>query len=390
VTAPTARGSEHETLGIARLGYGFDLAAYVLIVYQLTMFVIHLDNHPAIGLSTAAWCILLVTTVAAQTMRWRFGERVPVWAFYAVLATWALVVVLDVIGSWGTGPAAPTAAVAVGAALLLLVTLHGSRDILIAAVVLGVVLAVTLVIRGESDSYALGPAIVMLALAVAPPVLGVKLVRSMRVIVQLELDRAQVQSTVDAPRFAVGMLASEELARLDLDAERLLDGVATGRAPLPLDPKTASAAASLATELRLHLIEGRRETWLYHAVSESTFLGPVVTVTDPAGLAGLLSPQQRDGLLSAVWLLISDPVRQGQSQAQSLQLTISRSDRSTPNEPRARISIPITISATGVPRSRVDPAAWQAIRRVGRYAESSTGSALRIKIDCVVDNPADQ
>jgi hypothetical protein len=212
----------------------------------------------------------------------------------------------------------------------------------------------------------------------------------MRVIVQLELDRAQVQSTVDAPRFAVGMLASEELARLDLDAERLLESVATGRATLPLDSKTASAAASLATELRLHLIEGRRETWLYHAVSESTFLGPVVTVTDPDGLAGLLGPQQRDGLLSAVWLLISDPVRQGQSQAQSLQLTITRGDRSNPHEPMTRISIPITISTTGVPRSRVDPATWQAIRRVGRYVESSTGSALRIKIDCVVDNPADQ
>jgi hypothetical protein len=384
------RESDHETLGIARLGYGFDLAAYVLIIYQLIMFLIHLGDHPAIGLSTAAWCILLITAVAAQVTRWRFGERVPVWAFYAILTIWAVVVVLDVAGSWGRGTSMPTAAIAVGSALLLLVTLHGSRDILIAAAVLGIILAVTFVLRGQSDAYALGPAIVTLALAVAPPVLGVKLVRSMRVIVQLELDRAQVQSTVDAPRFAVGMLASEELARLDLDAERLLESVATGRATLPLDSKTASAAASLATELRLHLIEGRRETWLYHAVSESTFLGPVVTVTDPDGLAGLLGPQQRDGLLSAVWLLISDPVRQGQSQAQSLQLTITRGDRSNPHEPMTRISIPITISTTGVPRSRVDPATWQAIRRVGRYVESSTGSALRIKIDCVVDNPADQ
>ena len=60
--------------------------------------------------------------------------------------------------------------------------------------------------------------------------------------VQLELDRVLVQSTISAPRFAVGMLASEELARLDLAAEDLLDSVATGRTQLPLKPKTASIA----------------------------------------------------------------------------------------------------------------------------------------------------
>jgi hypothetical protein len=72
-------------------------------------------------------------------------------------------------------------------------------------------------------------------------------VRGFRRMVQQELDRVLVQSTVSAPRFAVGMLASEELARLDLAAEDLLESVATGRTKLKLDPKTASVAASLAT-----------------------------------------------------------------------------------------------------------------------------------------------
>jgi Rieske Fe-S protein len=50
------------------------------------------------------------------------------------------------------------------------------------------------------------------------------------------------------------MLASEELARLDLAAEQLLDAIATKKTALPLTPKSASVAASLATELRLHLM----------------------------------------------------------------------------------------------------------------------------------------
>ena len=136
--------------------------------------------------------------------------------------------------------------------------------------------------------------------------IGVVIVDSYRRMVQIELDRVLVQSTVSAPRFAVGMLASEELARLDLAAETLLDAIATKKTSLPLSPRSASVAASLATELRLHLIEGRRETWLYHAVSESEMLGKTVTLIDKSSLAGLLDAAQRDGLLASAWLLVSD------------------------------------------------------------------------------------
>src|SRR5690606_36005279 len=104
-------------------------------------------------------------------------------------------------------------------------------------------------------------------------------------------------------------------------AERLLDAIATKKTPLPLAPKTASTAASLATELRLHLIEGRRETWLYHAVSESELLGRSVTLIDKSALAGLLGPDQRDGLLSAAWMLVSDARKQtGPHRSITLQL----------------------------------------------------------------------
>ena len=81
---------------------------------------------------------------------------------------------------------------------------------------------------------------------------------------------------------------AEELARLDLAAEELLDAVAIGGTPLPLPPEYSSRAATLATELRLHLLEGRRETWLFHAVAESEQLGRrVQAINDEYRVAGL-------------------------------------------------------------------------------------------------------
>lgn len=380
---------DDDSLGIDRIGRGFDLVAYVLILYQLSVFFVQYANYAAPAVSTLAWTVLLISTGAAQIARWRFGENVPLWVFASAAAVWTAVVVLDVAGSWQTPGLLPTAAVATGAGLLLFVTLQPGRVVVIAAAVLGLVLVVTYLLRGE-PVLSIGPSIVTLALATMPAALAVGLVRAIRTVAGFERGLAQAQSTVNAPRFAVGLMASEELARLDLAAERLLDSVGSGRIPLPLDEQTASDSASLATELRLHLIEGRRETWLYHAVSESAFLGPLVTVTDPDGMAGLLNPAQRDGLLTSVWLLVSDPVRKGQASAQSLQLTVQRASEGTRADGGSHpIWIRITIVTAGVPRTGVDPAAWQAIRKVGRFVESSTGFAMRIEIECAVENPAD-
>jgi hypothetical protein len=217
--------------------------------------------------------------------------------------------------------------------------------------------------------------------------IGVTIVESFRRMVQVELDRVLVQSTVSAPRFAVGMLASEELARLDLTAEELLESIATKKTPLPLAPKMASVAASLATELRLHLIEGRRETWLYHAVSESEMLGKAVTLVDKSSLAGLLDPVQRDGLLAATWLLVGDTITSNANRMVSVQLgPVVPGDAPVPDH---KILIPITITTTGVARNRVDPSIWDALGRVGHYSDHTQDSSLRVDIECLVDNPAD-
>lgn len=391
VSRASGSSSEQDALGRARLDLGFNVAAVALVGYQFVVMVLNIATYPTLSLSLAAWALLIVTLVAALVMHPRLPDALPDWTFYTALALWAAVVVLDIAGTWTTGDtgAPPTAAVAVGAALLLCATVRPPRDIVISAIALGVALAAAFALRGQHELAALGPAFVTIALATAPPLLGVQIVQSLRTLVQLELDLVQVQSTVSSPAYAVGMMASEELARLDLAAERLLDGVATGRTLLPLDEATASAAASIATELRLHLIQGRRETWLYHAITESALLGPSVSLTDPDGLAGRLTRDQRDGLLTAVWLIISDPVRQGAVQTRALQIELVRADSPEPAVPNPGARIQIVISTTGVPRNGVDPAAWQAIRKVGRHVETFSDSTLRIEIDSVSHNPAD-
>jgi hypothetical protein len=272
--------------------------------------------------------------------------------------------------------------------LLVVVTLRRPIDIIIPTAVLGVVLATAMALSTAWSTTTASGQVTTLAFAVLPAVIGVVVVSGFRRLVQVELDRVLVQSTVSAPRFAVGMLASEELARLDLAAEELLERVSTGKVALPLDPKTASTAASLATELRLHLIEGRRETWLYHAVTESDLLGKSVTLTDRGSLAGLLDPQQRDGLLSTAWLLVSDSAKA--SASRTVSLTIGPATESIETPAGRKIAVPIVITTTGAPRNRVDPATWEAIGRVGKYSDSTENQSLRVDIQALVDNPADQ
>jgi len=311
----------------------------------------------------------------------------PNWMFALFLLALAGVVALDFTAIWPMHDVGryATASVSVGFGLLVALTLRRGREILIAALLLAAAMVVAIVMTTPLNDETLPAQILAVVLCVAPSIVGLYIVRWFRRIVQLELDRVLVQSTVSAPRFAVGMLASEELARLDLAAEELLDSVATGRTELPLAPKTASVAASLATELRLHLIEGRRETWLYHAITESEQLGKSVTLTDRGSLAGLLNPVQRDGLLSAVWLLVSDK-RKGASTAQVTLGPVT----ALPDPVTKLITVPVVMTTTGIARNRVDPATWDAISKVGAFVDSTQNSSLRVEIDCMVANPADQ
>lgn len=370
---------EQSALALDRLGVGLTTSALAIILISLIAFVSSAAQYPHVGLCIIAWVLLAAVTVFTVPKRFALAETTR--GFAAILAACAIIVALDVAGSWtGTIESPhPSAATAVGGILVACVNTRRMREILIATAVLGAALVLTFITSLHGDVLGLGPRIVVVLLAAVPPLIGVQVVRSFRSLVQIESDRAQVQTTVSTAGISVGMLASKELARLDLDAERLLDAVATGQAPLPLDPKTASKAAGIATELRLHLVAGRGRTWLHHAVAESAVLGPVVTVTDPDGLAAHLSTGQRDALLSAIWLFAGELSRA----TQKLRIDANQPERDGISDRR----IAIRIEASGVPRKQVDPAVWQAISKVGVYRESNQADTLRVDIDCELERP---
>jgi len=394
-----AASAHRASLGTAFLGLGAAIVVGLRSVYGLVWFVGQWEVYPEPFAALAAWIVLAAVLIGAIVMSRVSGDRLPDWMFGLFLAGLAIAFALDVIAVWELRDVGghATAALAAGMALLVLVALRGSVEILAAAGVVAVALAAVCFLDAPVGAFGdptwVATQVTAIAGTVLPPVIGVVVVESFRRMVQVELDRVLVQSTVSAPRFAVGMLASEELARLDLAAEELLDAVANEKTKLPLTPKNASVAAQLATELRLHLIEGRRETWLYHAVSESEQLGKSVTLSDKSSLAGLLDPAQRDGLLSAAWLLVADApgaAARRRGTARSLELQIGPVVPGGVAVPDHKIAVPITITSTGIPRNRVDSGVWDAIGRIGRYSDSTQDGSLRVDIECIVDNPADQ
>jgi hypothetical protein len=374
-------------LGTKYLGVGAIILVSLRYAYGLSHLAMNWTAYPDPMLSVVAWAVLVAVSIGAVIAFRRAGDKLETWKFLVFLFGVAGAVAIDVVAVWPLGDIGTyaTAATAAGMSLLLVVTLRLARQILGAALGLAVGLAAAMAVASDFEPTTLGVQISALAFAVIPPAVGVVVVRGFRRMVELELDRVMVASTVSAPRFAVGMLASEELARLDLAAEELLDSVASGSVPLPLDPRTASVASQLATELRLHLIEGRRETWLYHAVTESELLGKSVTVTDQGSLAGLLDPSQRDGLLQAVWLVISESAASAPSR--TIQIGLGPIVPTSPGD--KLMQVPITIRINGVARPRVDPAVWNAMHKIGAYTETPDSTGVTVVIDCRVERPRD-
>jgi hypothetical protein len=385
----TRPGSPYRAgLGGNFLALGAGILVGLRALYGLVQFFLQWSEYPQPLIAAIAWVVLIATLAAVLVTARVVGDRLPTPIFLAVLAGLAASFVLDVTAVWQLHDIGRTvtAASVSGMALLVMVTLRGRIELTVAAAAFGLALAVCAFLDTDPlDSRTIATQILAVAATALPAIIGINLVEGFRYLVQVELDRALVQSTVQAPRFAVGMLASEELARLDLAAEELFDNIAGGKVRLPLSPRSSSVAASLATELRLHLIEGRRETWLYHAVSESEMLGKGITLVDKSSLAGLLDPGQRDGLLQTAWMLVNDTRKASAARSVSLQLG--------PAAPAAgatsKVSVPIVITTTGIARNRVDPSIWDALGRVGRYSDSTQDSSLRVDIECLVDNPAE-
>lgn len=380
------------SLGTGFIALGAAVVFGLRACYELVWLAVHWQDLPRHLPIVIAWIVLLVVVavalIAAQLTDGRLSDRM----FTLYLGGVATAIALDVAAIWPLHDIGrySTAAVAAGMSLVAIITLRRLRDILLTVVAIAVVLVALMAINTRPTTEGYATQLMALSFSLLPPVIAMVMVAGFRRLVQVQLDRVLVQSTVSAPPLAVGMMASDELARLDLAAEELLDAVADGTVGLPLPPHTASVAASLATELRLHLIEGRRKTWLYHAITESELLGKSVTLVDRASLAGLLDPRQRDGLLTTAWLLISETTSNRRRGATPRTVRIVLGPQGTESRTDGLLRIPITITTTEISRNRVDPVTWNAIRRVGHYTDSSHRSNLRIVIECLVVNPMEQ
>ncbi|QDZ16498.1 hypothetical protein [Humibacter ginsenosidimutans] len=372
----------HMHSGVSRLRTGTMVIADLLVVTSIIRFAYFGRQYPLPWLGLVALALLVLVAVLMWVMPAPRDAPVEQGRFAGLMAGCAVIVGIDLAASWAPGSTGvfPVTCIGVGGLLVAAVTVRPPRDIVLATAGFALVLIVVLGLQVHTV-LSIAPRLAFVAIACAPPIIGVTLVRSFRSIVQFHSEIAQTQSTTIIDH-AVGMLASEELERLDLAAEQLLDDVAAGRQALPLDPETAARASSLATQLRLHLVEDRRQTWLHHAVTESAVLDPVTVVDDPDGLAASLNSRQRDGLFSAIWLLVGSVPKS----ATSLRIHLARGADAGPHVQ----GLQIVIEATGIPRRQIDPAAWQAIRRVGRYTETGQSAMLRIEVDCLVDASADR
>ncbi|MFZ7088547.1 hypothetical protein [Curtobacterium sp. RRHDQ10] len=374
------------SLGTGHLGVGAAVLTGLEAAFGIAVFLVHWTDYTDPYAAAAAWLLYIVAAVGVTATVLTYGERLTGTAFTLICLVLACVVALDFIAIWPEHNIAQTAtaSIAAGFALLPMTTLRPAREVAIAIVGLGIAFVVMIVVSSPITTNTLPGLVSMLFLVILPPSVALFIVHRFRQLVQRELDRVLVQSTVNAPQFAVGMLASDELARLDLAAEKLLDAVANGTDPLPLSDSSSSVAASLATELRLHLIEGRRETWLYHAITESDHLGRAVSVADPSSLAGHLSPSQRDGLLQAVWLMVGDGRTLALDGNALVSVTLGPVGTAGHPVSSETMDVPVVIESRGVARRRLGPAAWGALQRVGPYTDTVRDGVLHVVVHCVV------
>ena len=375
-----AASDVRESHGGRRLATGITIAAAFIVSAHLLHAIAML---PYYGLGLGPWpaWIALAAVVGVGVIA-RFVSRVlPDWLYLVLLAGLVAPVWLDVIATAGMldDGVMPTAAAAAGAVMMPVAAVRGSRIPLAAATAISAVLAAEALMQINTAGIDVVPGVAVALSAAFPVLIATLAISGFRRLVGRELDLSLVQSTVGTSRSAVGMRASEELAQLDFDAETLLDDVGSGRISIPLPPDAAELAGSLAARLRVRLIEGRTDTWLRHAVTESEYLSHRVTVGDQLGSAGLLSQEQRDGLLLALWLLVAEHPK---SAGPPLTVHVSCRERTDESDPEAGFDMSIDVS--GVARRRVDPATWDAIGSVGEHNVVTGADGFRIDIACRV------
>lgn len=360
-------------LSTVQLGTGLAAAGGIVVLVSFLRVAEYWAGYRVSNLSFLAWILLGLTLVALIFWVRYTSARLTRPAFFIFAAILILCSVLDLAGVWELTATRvyPTAAVAAGGVFLALTTLRPTREMVWVSAILSIGFIAVFIAQGTQAPSTSAPELLMAVFALVPLGIGIVVVGTYRNMLTQALDRVLLLSTVEDPAYGVSLRAKQELSALDLEVEELFDAVAAGSEPLPLSPERARRAGELATELRAHLIAGRVNTWLAHAINESDVLRGRITVEDPEGLAGLMDPGQRDGLLSAIWLL---SVTDGDTTPQGT-LEFSREGIG----PRSD-SLRITLTFTGMTRLNIEPATWPGLDRVGRYGVTSTATGVKIML----------
>lgn len=378
-----AAGDVRESHGGRRLAIGITIASGFIIIGHLAHAVTLASLFPPGPGPWPAWFALAgVVGIGVISRTVSRNTPLPDVLYVVLLVALIVPVWLDVTASMGLLRlgVTPTAAAAAGAVLMPVAAIRGTRIPTLVASMIGAVIAIAALLQIASAGHYTVTGLTVAATTVLPMVVAMIAIDGFRRLVRRELDLSLVQSTVATPRTAVGMRASEELAQLDFDAEALLDDVGSGRIAIPIPVEAAERAGDLAARLRVRLIEGRNDTWLRHAVTESAYLSNRVTVDDPGGLAGVLSPDQRDGLLLALWFLVGEQSKG----AAGIAAHVSCREPSEESDPESS-DLQLSIDVSGVVRRRVDPATWDALDTVGTHDVVAGPESFRIDIDCRVD-----
>lgn len=372
-----------ESRGGRRLATGITVAAGLIVLAHLVHTIVLAPYFLLSGPGPWPAWIALAGVVGIGALSRIFWRSLPDWLYVLLLIALVAPVALDLFATAGLlrFGVTPTTAPAAAAVLMPVAAIRGTRVPLAVAGAIGAAIAIQAAVQADAAGVAAVAGVAVAASAVFPVLLVTLGIDGFRRLVGRELDLSLVQSTVGTSRSAVGMRASEELAQLDFDAETLLDDVGSGRIAIPLPGEAAERAGTLAARLRVRLIEGRTDTWLRHAVTESEYLNGRITVDDPNGCAGLLAQSQRDGLLLALWLLVADRPKKSAQPMSAIVRCRETTEHGDGDPNRFAISIEIA----GVSRRRVDTSAWDAIGSVGRHEVVPVAEGFRIDIACRVD-----
>ena len=356
-------------LGGVRLGAGLLVVGALIAGGQFIRFLFRLPYYPSPEPAILAWVLLLSAFIAGVVWVSLRGGLLTTAMLITLSIPAGAAVWIDLSSTTGLLPLGviPSATLALGGLLMPLAALRRPLSLIVCIGLLAFTLAVwTALQMDDVGLWAITPW-VLVFWGIYPSVLAILIVVLFRRMVRAHVDLALIQSATIMPPRSLSMIESERLTELDKAAEDLLADIGAGSA---IDAAAAQRAGALASELRLALIEGRRESWLSNAIRESEFLRGAIELDDPAGAVADCDARSRDALLGALWMLATEH-RPGTA-------PISVEIRSLPNGR----TLEIRIQAQNIPRHRISPTLWSTLDLIGPRSSKVRRGSLEIGLFC--------